>query len=91
MHFKWKADNFFNGGDMVCVDQRNKVCAKFGSSMWALQKDGKFKLGPFVNGVLMDEVVVTGLTMLEARRRRSSHRTVTGAAGAIAGAGGVGC
>ena len=62
----------FNGGDMLCFDQQDKVCAKFQNSMWALQKDGKFEVGPFVDGVVMDEIVVTGLAMLEARRRRAS-------------------
>ncbi|KAF6238392.1 hypothetical protein HO173_003359 [Letharia columbiana] len=71
MCFKWKSDNLFNGGDMICLDQHDKVCARYENSMWALQKDGKFELVPFVSGVLADEVVVTGLTMLEARRRRS--------------------
>ena len=58
---------------MICLDQHDKVCARYENSMWALQKDGKFELGPLVSGVLADEVVVTGLTMLEARRRRSRN------------------
>ena len=72
MRFKWKSDRTFNGGDMICLDQQDKVCAKFQNSMWALQKDGKFEVGPSVDGVLMDEIVVTGLAMLEARRRRAA-------------------
>lgn len=81
MRFKWKMDGLFNGGDMICLDQQDKVCAKFENSMWALQKDGKFEVGPFVSGVLMDEVVVSGFAMVEARRRKNSRA----AAGASAG------
>ena len=76
----------FNGGDMICLDQQNKVCAKFQNSMWALKKDGKFEVGPFVDGVLMDEVVVSGLAMLEARRRRAAASS-----GGAGGGGGGGC
>ncbi len=90
MRFKWKRDNIFNGGDMICLDQQDKVCAKFENSMWALQKDGKFEVGPFVSGVLMDEVIVTGLAMLEARRRQSRSSAGASAAGASAAAGGGG-
>lgn len=78
---------FFNGGDMTCLDRQDNVCAKFKSSTWALQKDGKFELGPFASGVLMDEIVVTGLAMLEARRR-SNNSAAGASAGACAGGGG---
>ena len=91
MRFKWKRDNMFNWGDMICLDQQEKVCAKFENSMWALQKDGKFEVGPSVNGVLMDEVVVTGLAMLEARRRQSRSSAGASAAAGGGGGGGGGC
>lgn len=65
MRLKWKKD----GRDMICLDQQENVCAKFENSVWALQKDGKFEVGPCVNGIRMDEIVVTGLAMLEAKRR----------------------
>lgn len=54
---------------MICLDQQQKVCARFENSRWPLKKDGKFEVGPSVSGVLMDEVIVTGLALLEARRR----------------------
>lgn len=56
---------------------------KVENSAWALQKDGKFEVGPFVSGILMDEVVVTGLAMVEARRRKRNNGAV--AAGAAGG------
>ena len=78
---------------MICLDQQNKVCAKFENSMWALQKDGKFELGPSVSGVLLDEIVVTGLAMLEARRRqnKSSGGASAGASASGSSGGGGGC
>ena len=81
MRFKWKNADIFDGGGMICLDQQDRVCAKFEKSMWALHKDGKFEVGPFVSGVLMDEVVVTGLAMLEAKRRRSRSAAGASAAG----------
>lgn len=82
MSFKWKMDGIISGGDMICLDQQDKVCARFQNSTWALQKDGKFEVGPFVSGVLMDEVIVTGLAMLEERsRKRKSGAAASAAAG----------
>lgn len=79
---KWKMDGIFNRGDMICLDQQDQVRAKFENSTWALKKDGKFEVGLSVSGVLIDEIVVTGLVMVEVRRRKRSV-----AAGASAGAG----
>ena len=75
-------DGMFSGGDMMCLDQQDKVCARFENSAWALRKDGKLKVGPFVSGVLMDEVVVTGLAMLEARRRSKNRSAASAGASA---------
>lgn len=69
---------------MICLNQRDKVCARFENSTWALRKDGRLKVGPVVSEVLMDEVVVTALAMLEARRR--SKNRFAASAGANAGA-----
>ena len=69
--FKWKNDGLFCGGDLICVNQQQQqqVCARFHMSKWALRKDGKLELlGPAVSGYLMDEVVVTGLAMLQLRK-----------------------
>lgn len=92
MRFRWKMDGFFNGGNMICLDQQNKVCARFESSTWALRKDGKFEVGPFVSGILMDEVVIIGLAILEKRRRQNSDAAMAGGAGGSAAASsGGGC
>ena len=70
--FKWKMGGLLHSGDMTCLDQQDKVCAKFESSAWALKKNGKFDIAPSVSGVLLDEVLVAGLAMLELKRRKDN-------------------
>ena len=85
MRFKWKMGGFLHGGDMKCSDQEDNVCARFECSGWALKKNGKFEVAPSVSGALMDEVIVSGLAMLELQRRK---KKAAAAAGAASGAGG---
>ena len=75
---KWKRDGLFSGGDMLCIDEKEQLFARFQASGWAMKKDGKFELSPEVGGVLMDEIVVSGIAMVELRRRR--NRSAAGAA-----------
>ena len=89
MRFKWKMGGFLHGGDMRCSDQADHECAKFESSGWALKKNGKFEIAPSVSVALMDEVIVSGLAMLELQRRRRNNASAGGAAGG--GGGGGGC
>ena len=80
MRFKWKMGGFLHGDDMRCSDQEDRVCAKFESSGWALKKDGKFEVAPSVGGALMDEVIVSGLAMLELQRRKKNNASAGAAA-----------
>ena len=85
---KWKKDGWASS-NLQCVDEREQVFAKFQRPGWAKRKLGKFELGPSVSGVLMDEIVISGIAMLEWRRRQqrsSSSATAGGAAGGAAGA-----
>lgn len=82
--FKWKNDGVFSGGDMLCLDQREQLIARFESSNWAMKKEGKFELSPGVSGVLMDEIVASGIAMVEQRRRQKKN---SAAASASAGSG----
>ncbi len=84
--FEWKNDGMFSGGDLLCLGRREQRVARFESSNWARKKEGKFELGYRVKGLLMDELVLSGIAMVEARRRNAS-----GSAGASAGGGGGGC
>ena len=88
MRFKWKMGGFLHGGDMRCSDQEDRECANFESSGWALKKDGKFEVAPSISGALMDEVIVSGLAMLELQRRRKNNASAGAAAGGASGGGG---
>ena len=81
--FKWKRDGVFSGGDMLCLDQREQLVAKFLMANWAMKKGGKFELSPGVNGMLMDEIVTSGIAMVEWRRKQR--------AASSAAAGGAAC
>ena len=84
---KWKKDGVFSGGDMLCLDQREQLVARFQRSGWAMSKEGKLELSPGVSGVLMDEIITSGIAMVEyARRQRSAGAGAAGAGGAAGGA-----
>ena len=76
MRFTWKSAHSLTRGDLICLDPQGMVCSKYESSTFALMKDGKFEIGPSVTGLMMDEVVVTGLAMLESRRR--TNKSISG-------------
>ena len=59
-----------NIGDMVCLNEENRLVARFYINNGAFKKEGRFELGSRVTGVLMDEIVVSGLAIVESRRRR---------------------
>lgn len=73
MRFTWKNACTMRGGDMVCLDPQGNACSIYKASTFALKKDGKFEIESFVTGSLMDEVIVTGLAMLELQRRNGTH------------------
>ena len=64
---------------MICIDEKEQLFARFQASGW----DRKFELSPGVGGVLMDEIVVSGIAMVELRRRQNRS--------AAAGAAASGC
>lgn len=71
---KWKEDGHFTS-DLACVQQGSKeVVAKFLECEWAMKKEGKLELAPGVadGGPMMDEIVVAGLAIVEAKRSSSS-------------------
>lgn len=57
---------------MLCLDEREQLVARYGESDWAMKKVGKFELGLGVNGVLMTEIVTSGVAMIEYMRRQQS-------------------
>ena len=83
---KWKRDGMFSGGDLVCIDETAdpsaQLVARFEMSMFSISKKGKFEVAPTVQGVILDEVVVSLLAMLEYMRRRRSGGNGGGGGGA---------
>ena len=71
--------------DMICIDEREQVFAKFRHSGWAVKKEGKFELGPGVDGPLMDEIVTSGIAV-EYRRRQQNQRAGGASASSAAAA-----
>ena len=83
--FKWKKDGMFSGGDLVCLDEREQKVATFENSTFAMQKDGKLEIAPWVDGLFFDEILITGLAAVEYFRRRRQNSSAAG------GGGGGGC
>ncbi|MCJ1279423.1 hypothetical protein MMC21_007247 [Puttea exsequens] len=75
---RWKRDGVFSGGDLLCLDSKEQLLAKFENSSFALKKEGKIELGPGVGGVLMDEIVTSGIAMIEQQRRRRNSSSAGG-------------
>ena len=76
------------GGTLVCVTDRGEWLARFDRSYFAMKKDGKLEI---VNSQLpqglVDELVISGLTMVEVENRRNNS---SGGAGGVGGGGGGG-
>ena len=70
---KWKRDGLKSEGNMLCVDGQQVLIARFERSKRARRKDGKFMISPGVEGRLMDEVVVSGLAMLQYHSRQKKR------------------
>lgn len=69
---KWKRDGLFSGGNMLCIDEKEQLFARFQASRSSMKKERKFELSPGVGGVLMDEIVVSGIAMVELMRRAAA-------------------
>ena len=55
---------------MRCVDGQQMLIARLERSKMAGLKDGKFIISPGVGGRWMDEVVVSGLAMVQYHKRQ---------------------
>lgn len=78
----WERESVFGSG-LVMRNTRNEWIAKFDRSMFTMSKVGKLELpGPEVSGPLLDEVVVSGIAIVElARRRRNNSSGAAGGGG----------
>ena len=79
--FKWKRDGVFSGGDLKCIDQQDQMVANFENSAWSMKKDGKFEIGPMVQGPFMDEVLISGIAAMEYQRRQNNASSSGGGGG----------
>lgn len=71
----------------MLVNQRKDWIAKFDASLFSMSKTGKLHVvNGAINGVALDEIVVSGAAMVQHERRR---RSSSGAAGG--GGGGASC
>lgn len=71
---KWKLHGNIHS-NLVCEHQGNsQTVATFLETVMATKEEGKFELGPMVagGGPAMDEVVVAGVAIVEARHRHSA-------------------
>ncbi|KAI9793926.1 MAG: hypothetical protein M1816_007178 [Peltula sp. TS41687] len=72
---KWKKDGILSGGDILCLDSNERVLARFDKNNWALAKSGRFEIVDPVlasGGRGLDELIVSGIAMLEYRRRKEA-------------------
>lgn len=54
----------------MCVDERDVTVARFEDSGWSLRKEGRFEITPGVGGVLLTEVVTSGVAVVAAMRAK---------------------
>ena len=72
LQLRWKrhqVNSWHRGLQCVSMNAKDQVHATFQWSKGALRKQGKLELGPAVQGLLMDVIVITGLAVMEEVRR----------------------
>lgn len=69
---KWKFDGMLSCGNMLCVDEKEQLFARFQTGGWSLKKAGRFELSPGLGDMIMDEVIVSGIAMVEWWRLQTS-------------------
>ena len=70
--FKWAFDNAIGRG-MACTDDRDKVVAKFDGSSSLTSGENYFTVEPGFEGELLEEILISGLAMMERRAQRNRH------------------
>ena len=70
--FKWTFDSAITR-DMVCMDDRDKVVAKFEGSSSLTNGANYFEIEPEFEGELLEEILISGLAMMERRAQRNRH------------------
>ncbi|KAL9003255.1 MAG: hypothetical protein Q9188_003870 [Gyalolechia gomerana] len=79
---RWECDGIF-GADLVLVNGRKEWIAKFDASLFSMSKTGKLHVvNGSINGVALDEIVVSGTAMVQHERRRRAASSGGGGGGA---------
>lgn len=69
---------------MTCSNETNQWLARYTPSHFSISKGGVLELASVaIDGILLDEIVVTVLAVVEERKRRSrsSHAAASGGGG----------
>ena len=75
---KWEYISMW-GKTMACVTENGEWLARFDWSVWAMKKDGKLDIvNTQLPQGLVDELVVSGLAMVEVERRRRNNAAASG-------------
>lgn len=70
--FKWAFDSAIFR-DMMCMDDEDKVVARFEGSSSLANGDNYFTVEPGFEGELLEEILISGLAMMERRAQRNRH------------------
>lgn len=78
----WQYDSAL-GDSVTCSNETNQWLARFSPSSFSLSKGGVLELAsPAVDGILLDEIIVTALAIMQERKRRQhSSSSASGANG----------
>lgn len=70
------------GNSMTCSNEINQWLARYTSSNFSMSKGGVLELAsPAVNGILLDEIIVTALAVVQERKRREGASSAAAAGG----------
>lgn len=76
---RWEHEGAFTA-DLCCVTERGEWVARFDNAAWSVTKEGKLEIGDGgMEREMLDEVVVSGLAMIEHERRMRSRSNGGGA------------
>lgn len=75
---RWERDGAFTV-NLCCVTEKGEWVAKFDNANWSMTKTGKLEIvDRGIPKEVLDEVVVSGLAMIEHERRRRSNAAAGG-------------
>ncbi|KAL8827582.1 MAG: hypothetical protein Q9170_006957 [Blastenia crenularia] len=78
---RWECDGIW-GADLVLVNTKKEWLAKFDASLFSMSKTGKLHIvNGGINGVALDEIVVSGCAMVQHERRRRAASAGGGGGG----------